>query len=138
MPSQEFAPDSYWSSVKQRLQELRQMPGNAIDDIRARMGRTTTIMNPNLRPGVPEEALPGNMQPQGQMNPLDRQRVIDALTRGGNGGDGGMDPRGMPGNQDADQRQLLIQEAQRRGIPIPPDSPLMRPVDPNNPAGIQF
>lgn len=130
MPSQEFAPDSYWSSVKQRLQELRQMPGDAIDRMKQKMGETTTIMNPNLRPGVPQEALPGSMQPQGQMDPLERQRVIDAMTGAG----GGMDPRGMP-----DQRQLLIQEAQRRGIPIPPDSPLMQPpVDPNNPAGIQF
>lgn len=139
MPSQEFAPDSYWNSVKQRLQELRQMPGDAIDRMKQKMGEATTIMNPNLRPGVPQEALPGNMQPQGQMDPLERQRVIDALT---GGGAGGMDPRGMP--QGVDQGQLLLQEAARRGIPVPPDSPLLSgggmggQMTPDNPAGIQF
>jgi hypothetical protein len=44
--------------------------------------------------------------------------------------------------QAIDQRQLLLQEAQRRGIPVPPDSPLLQgsggQPSPENPAGISF
>jgi hypothetical protein len=47
-------------------------------------------------------------------------------------------PQGQ--GQPVDQRQLLLQEAARRGIQVPPDSPLLQEgaVSPDNPAGIQF
>jgi hypothetical protein len=88
-------------------------------------------MNPSARPGTPDEA-----QSAGAMDPLQKQQMIQAILARQNGGQ-------MPA-QAIDQRQLLLQEAQRRGIQIPPDSPLLQgqgqggQVTPDNPAGIQF
>lgn len=124
----EFAPDSYWQAVKDRMGELRAMPGQAVDAARARMAQGGTIMDPMRRPEMQQEGGPAPAP-----NPLQRQQVIDAMLQQQVGG----------AAQPVDQRQLILQEAQRRGIPVPPDSPLLQgqgqpPVDPNNPAGIQF
>ena len=136
---QEFAPDSYWESVKSRMGELRDMPGNAIRSTMERIGNGAP-MNPNVRPSAVEnpDALPASGD--GVTDPLQRQQMIDALIRAR------QQQQQMPqqgqGQPGVDQRQLILQEAQRRGIPVPPDSPLLQggggQTSPDNPAGIQF
>ena len=124
----EFAPDSYWQAVKDRLSEIGQMPGNAIRSLQGAAAQGA-VLNPNARQSTPEGA-----QSAAAMDPLQKQQLIQAIIER----QGGQMPA-----QAVDQRQLILQEAQRRGIQVPPDSPLLQgqpqpPVDPNNPAGIQF
>lgn len=128
---QQFPPDTYGQVLRERLGQLVSVPG---DWIRNQMHGVAqgAALNPNARPGTPDEA-----QSAGTMDPLQKQQMIQAILARQQGGQ-------MPA-QAVDQRQLILQEAQRRGIPVPPDSPLLQgqgqpqpPVDPNNPAGIQF
>ena len=128
MASNEFAPDSYWQALKERAAGLAAMPGNAVQAIKDRMAQGSPMLDPNNRPSAPQEAMPANI------DPLTRQKIIEQLMQR---------QGGSPApQQGVDQRQLLLQEAQRRGIPIPPDSPLMQgqggQITPDNPAGIQF
>lgn len=125
---QEFAPDSYWQSLKSRVGELAAMPGQAIRNMQGAVAQGA-VMNPNARPSTPDEA-----QSAAAMDPLQKQALIQAILQRQGGGQ-------MPA-QAVDQRQLILQEAQRRGIPVPPDSPLLQggggQTSPDNPAGIQF
>lgn len=125
---QEFAPDSYWQSLKSRVGELAAMPGQAIRGAQGAIGQGA-VMNPNARASTPDEA-----QSAAAMDPLQKQALIQAILQRQGGGQ-------MPA-QAVDQRQLILQEAQRRGIPVPPDSPLLQggggQPSPDNPAGIQF
>lgn len=131
---QDFAPDSYWQALKDKAGEYAAMPGNAVRGVMQRMGQGAFV-NPNARPSIAnnQEALPADQAP---MDPLQRQQMIEALMRA-KGQHGG-----SPQGQQVDQRQLILQEAQRRGIPVPPDSPLLQggggQTSPDNPAGIQF
>ena len=128
---QQFAPDSYWQAVKDRVGELASAPGNWL---RQHYGGQagSTVLDPNARPSAPAEAMPGNI------DPLQKQALIEAILRRQQAG-------GQQDTVPVDQRQLILQEAQRRGIPVPPDSPLLQgqPMPqgqptPENPAGIQF
>jgi hypothetical protein len=132
---QDFAPDSYWQAVKDRMSGLAAMPGNAVRGAMQQIGQGA-VMNPNARPSAVAnpDALPA--EANAQMDPLQKQQMIQALMQQRAA------QQGAPQGQPADQRQLILQEAQRRGIPVPPDSPLLQgdggQVSPDNPAGIQF
>lgn len=78
MPDQ-VVKESYWDAVKQRLGELAQVPINA--GRKAMAGATAVApTDPNLRPGVPEEALPGGIDPQSEEFRR-RQAVAAALAQ---------------------------------------------------------
>lgn len=62
----EFAPDSYWQALKDRAGDLAGRPMQAIRGIgQQAMAGLQKVMptDPNLRQGVPAEALPGNIDP---------------------------------------------------------------------------
>lgn len=125
-PKNPYAP-SYLEAVRDRLGELAAMPGNWLRNA-IPQGAGATILDPNARPTAPAEAMPASI------DPMQRQALIEAIRQ-----------RAAGGQQQApvDQRQLILQEAARRGIPVPPDSPLLQQapqgqVTPDNPAGIQF
>ena len=103
------------------------MPGNWLRSAMPQ-GAGATVLDPNARQTAPAEAMPASI------DPMQRQALIEAIRQ-----------RATGGQQQApvDQRQLILQEAARRGIPVPPDSPLLQQVPqgqvtPDNPAGIQF
>lgn len=127
----DYPKDSYWTVLKERA---GQMAGAPMEWLKQNVmpGAGASVLNPNARPTAPAEAMPGNI------DPIQRQALIDAILQRQQQG-------GQQGGQPVDQRQLILQEAQRRGIPIPPDSPLNDPnwqpqqqPTPDNPAGIQF
>ena len=132
--SNEFAKPTYLEALKDRMGELRDMPGNLMREQMGRIGQGA-IMNPNARPSTPADAMPADVDPQ------QRQQLIEAIMqRQGAGQMPGMPQPPGGAQQPVDPRQLLLQEAARRGIQIPPDSPLLQgeQLSPDNPAGIQF
>lgn len=130
-PQQTFPKDTYLQVLKERVGDLAAAPGNWL---RQNFGGQAgaTMLDPNARPSAPAEAMPGSI------DPLQKQALIEAILRRQQGSQ-------VPADGQVDQRQLILQEAQRRGIPVPPDSSLLQgqPMPqgqptPDNPAGIQF
>jgi hypothetical protein len=110
----EFAPDSYWQALKDRASELAGRPLQTIRGVgQQAMAGLQRVMptDPNLRPGVPPEALPGNIDPN---SPEFQQRQAIA-------------------------RALAMQQQQGQPMPppMPPQAPPPMPPQPQ-PQSIQF
>lgn len=78
----EFAPPSYWQALKDRANELAGRPMQAIRGAgQQAMAGLQKVMptDPNLRQGVPPEALPGGIDPNSPEF-LQRQAIARALT----------------------------------------------------------
>lgn len=75
MPLQEFKPDTYYDAVMERLRGL-----NPIEAAKRAMrgAQATAPTDPNLRPGVPQEAMPANID-QSSPEYQARQRIAQAL-----------------------------------------------------------
>ena len=96
-------------AVKDRLAQLAQMPGQAADQLRARLSAGSPIA-PNNRPGVPQEGLPASAPMSPEQEAAQKQAIMQALMQ----------------RQQQEQLQQQIQQGQRQ-----------QPT-PQNPAGIQF
>lgn len=101
--NQEFAPDSYWQAVKDRMRTMAAAPGNAVRGLVAPSNGAGIA--PNARPGVPTDALPASASPQ---EIAQKEAIARALMQ----------------QQMQQQQQMSPQQA--------------APVNPQNPAGIQF
>lgn len=110
MPQQEFAPDSYWQAVKDRMAGMVQAP---IDAGKRFLGGISQAMptDPNLRPGVAEQS-PGALPADQDPNSPEFQRKAQIV------------------------RALLQQQLQGQGQAGQPQAPTSAPQ--GNPAGIQF
>ena len=79
MPLQEFKPDTYYDAVMERLRGLDPIAAAK----RAMQGaQSTAPTDPNLREGAPQEALPGNIDPNSPEFQA-RQRIAQALAAQG-------------------------------------------------------
>lgn len=110
MPN-DFAPDSYWQVLKERLGGMVPQAVQRGREAMSGMAQASPI-DPALRAGVPPEAQAGNVDPSSPEF-QQRQALAQALL--------------MQQQRGAQQQQMP---------PAPP--PLQAPVDPNNPNGIQF
>lgn len=107
--AENFAPDSYWQVLKERLGGM--VPKNPMAG-----AAQAQPLDPNMRPGVPQEAMPANIDPNSQEF-LRRQAIAQALLA----------------RQQQGQQQPMAPPQQA----LPP--PMVNPrATPENPAGIQF